>query len=160
MKTKYQQLLETSNNSWKKRNYTREVDNLHKRIQNLRKTYHLQLSNFVGQQVKSSGASHLILENLDVSTMNTRGALAKAITSMADDTSLYAREVLALNLMGSNCELHFVNPYHTSTKHANCGGKLKRSSDNYDITPCDLCNKMVNTHKNAAIILASSTFRS
>ncbi len=92
--------------------------------------------------------------------MNTRGAFARAISSMADDTSLYAREVLAINLAGVKCKLHFVNPYHTSTKHANCGGKIKRTSENYDIAPCILCSKMVNTHLNAAINLASSTIRS
>jgi len=163
MKTGYQQLLERNlgKNQWEKRRiYAREIDNLHKKIKNIRKTYHLQLANFLGQQILSSEASHLVLENLDVNTMNTRGALARAITSMADDTSLYAREVLALRLVGVKCKLHFVSPYHTSTKHANCGGKIKRSSGNYDIAPCDLCHKMVNTHLNAAINLASSTIRS
>ncbi|MDH5404481.1 MAG: zinc ribbon domain-containing protein, partial [Candidatus Heimdallarchaeota archaeon] len=58
------------------------------------------------------------------------------------------------------CELHLVNPYHSSTKHANCGGNLKRSRDHYDITNCGKCNIMVNTHLNAAINLVSSTIRS
>jgi len=161
MKARYQQLLETSDNQiQKKRIYEREISNLHNKIRNIRKSYHLQLANFLGQQIFCSEANHLILENLDVTTMNTRGALARAITSMADDTSLYAREVLALRLVGVNCKLHFVSPYDTSKKHANCGGKIKRSSENYDIAPCDLCHKMVNTHLNAAINLASSTIRS
>ncbi len=161
MKARYQQLLETSDNQiQKKRTYEREISNLHNKIRNIRKSYHLQLANFLGQQIFCSEANHLILENLDVTTMNTRGALARAITSMADDTSLYAREVLALRLVGVNCKLHFVSPYGTSKKHANCGGKIKRSSENYDIAPCDLCHKMVNTHLNAAINLASSTIRS
>jgi len=35
--------------------------------------------------------------------------------------------------MGRQCELHLGNPYHSSIKHANCGGNLKRSRDHYDI---------------------------
>jgi len=155
---KYQKLLETCK-SWKSKLYSNEIEYLYRRKRNLRKSYHQKLANWVGQQLYHSDAKHLIIEDLNVNTINTRAALARAIESMADDTSLYSREVLAVNLMNKKCSLHKVSPYHTSTKHANCGGKLMRSSEQYDIAPCNSCNKMVNTHLNAAINLASSTIR-
>ncbi|MDH5665402.1 MAG: hypothetical protein OEY10_03800 [Nitrosopumilus sp.] len=157
---KYQRLLETNKNDWKKKLYSKHIDNLYRRKKNLRQSYHLKLANWIGQQIYHSDAKHLVIEDLNVNTFGSKGALAKAIESMADDTSLYAREVLAVNLMGRQCELHLVNPYHSSTKHANCGGNLKRSRDHYDIASCGKCNIMVNTHLNAAINLASSTIRS
>jgi len=158
-KSYFQQLLEKTDHKWKKIRYAQVIDNLHQKIQQIRKTYHLKLANFLGQLILSAGAKYLILEDLNVNTINTKGALARAITSMADDTSLYIREVLALRIIGVKVKLHFVNPYQTSSKHHNCGGKIKRTAENYDIALCGLCGEMVNTHKNAANNLASSTIR-
>jgi len=157
---KYQKLIKTRQNPLKLRIYENTLGNLYRKKRDLRKSYHLKLAIWVGQQLYHSNAKHLIIEDLNVSTIGTKGALAKAIESMADDTSLYAREVLALNLIDRKCKLHKVSPYYTSTKHHNCGGKLIRSAGKYDIAPCNSCDKLVNTHLNAALNLASSTIRS
>ena len=90
------------------------------------------------------------MEDLNCHTYGTKKALAKAIESMADEISLYAREVYAVKLhTGRNCELVTQSAYNTSTIHVNCGGKLERDEDNYDIAPCLKCSEMVNTHVNS-----------
>ena len=108
----------------------------------------------------SSEVETLVIEDLDVRTYGTRGALARAIESMADDTSLYAREVLAVRkFTKKDIKLQNVSAYNSSKIHVDCGGSLKRdiSKNQYDIAPCNRCKKMVNTHKNAAIYLVRST---
>ena len=77
---------------------------------------------------------------------------------MADDTSLYAREVLAARkFTDRDIKLKKVSAYNSSKIHVDCGGTLKRDRDSYDIAPCSGCGEMVNTHKNAAIYLVRST---
>jgi len=121
----------------------------------------LRLANWVGQQIVSSEASELLIEDLDVRTYGTKGALAKAIESMADDTWLYAREVLAVRKFSSrDIKLIKVNAHNSSRIHVDCGGSIERDSDNYDIALCKKCNLMVNTHKNAAIYLVKDLIRS
>ncbi|OLS22765.1 MAG: hypothetical protein HeimC2_28760 [Candidatus Heimdallarchaeota archaeon LC_2] len=154
-----QYLQDKTDNSWRKSIYGFQIGDLHNRKKNLRKDYHLRLANWVGLQMVSSGADKLVIEDLDIRTYGTRGALAKAIESMADDTSLYAREVLAVRkFTGKYIELVKTSAYNSSRIHVDCGGRLKRdySRNQYDIAPCSECGKMVNTHKNAAIYLVST----
>ncbi|MCE7736334.1 MAG: hypothetical protein GPJ54_15745 [Candidatus Heimdallarchaeota archaeon] len=78
---------------------------------------------------------------------------------MADDTSLYAREVLSIRkFTGKDIELVKTSAHNSSRIHVDCGGRLKRDSskNEYDIAPCSECGEMVNTHKNAAIYLVST----
>ncbi len=155
-----QYLQDKTNNSWKQKIYEFQMDALYRRKKNLRKDYHIRLANLVGQQMVSSNTETLVIEDLDVRTYGTRGALAKAVEGMADDTSLYAREVLAVRkFTGRDVELKKVSAYNSSRIHVDCGGILRRdiSKNQYDIAPCNRCNKMVNTHKNAAIYLVRST---
>ncbi|MCE7733233.1 MAG: hypothetical protein GPJ54_00040 [Candidatus Heimdallarchaeota archaeon] len=155
-----QYLQSKTENDWRKGIYENQIGDLYRRKKNLRKDYHLRLANWVGIQMVNSGANKLVIEDLKVRTYGTRGALAKAIESMADDTLLYAREVLAVRkYTGKDIEL-VKTPAHNSSKiHVDCGGSLKRDSskNQYDIAPCSECGKMVNTHKNAAIYLVRST---
>jgi hypothetical protein len=153
-----QSLMNRTPNSWKERIYQMQINELYQRKRNLRKDYHLRLANWVGQQLVSSGAEKLVIEDLNLRTYGTKGALAKAIESMADDTSLYAREVLAVRkFTGKEVDLQKIPAYNSSRIHVDCGGIVKRDMDNYDIAPCERCHKMVNTHKNAALYLVRST---
>ena len=139
--------------------YRKQIDALHRRKHNLRKDYHIRLANWVGKQMISAGAGELVIEDLDVRTYGTRGALAKAIESMADESSLYAREIIAIREFTRNDRiiLKKVSAYNSSRIHVNCGGRLRRDRENYDFAPCAKCNKRVNTHLNAAIYLFRST---
>jgi transposase len=160
-KIKHLQYLQSkTGNTWRKRIYQFQIEDLYRRKLNLRKDYHLRLANWVGIQLVACEAEALVIEDLNVSTYGTRGALAKAIESMADDTSLYAREVLAVRkFTNRDLELRQVSAYNSSRIHVECGGTLRRdfSKKHYDIAPCSGCKEMVNTHKNAAIHLVRST---
>ena len=102
----------------------------------------------------SCRAKTLIIEDLEVHTYGTKKALAKAIESMADDKSLYFREVMAVQLhTKEDCKLVLIGAYNSSCLHVGCGGTISRSKDHYDIAPCKKCNKMVNTHYNAVLYL-------
>ena len=68
-------------------------------------------------------------------TYGTRGALAKVIESMADDTSLHAREVMAIRkFTKKDMKLQKVSAHNSSKIHVDCGGILKRdiSKNQYD----------------------------
>jgi len=151
-------LKSRTENGWKQKIYQFQIEGLYRRKKNIRKDYHLRLANWVGVQLVSSDADTLLIEDLDVRTYGTKGALARAIESMADDTSLYAREVLAVRkFSGKDVKLRKVSAYNSSKIHVDCGGILRRDHSNYDIAPCSGCGNMVNTHKNAAIYLVRST---
>ncbi len=153
-----QSLAEKVVSRWNLKIYNHQIEELYRRKKNLRKDYHLRLANWVGQQIVSTGASKLVIEDLEVRSYGTRGALARAIESMADDSLLYAREVLAIHkFVNKEVILEKVSPYNSSRIHVGCGGRLMRDGENYDIAPCKRCNKRINTHKNAAIYLVRST---
>ena len=153
-----QYLQSKTESAWKQQVYQFQIEDLYRRKMNLRKDYHLRLANWVGVQLVSSNAETLVIEDLDVRTYGIKGALAKAIEGMADDTSLYAREVLAVRkFTGRDVKLQKVSAYNSSRIHVDCGGTLRRDKDNYDIAPCSGCGEKVNTHKNAAIYLVRST---
>lgn len=154
-----QYLQSKTDNEWRKSIYQFQIGDLYRRKRNLRKDYHLRLANWVGLQMVSSDANKLVIEDLNVRTYGTKGALAKAIESMADDTSLYVREVMAVRkFTGKDVELVKTSAHNSSRIHVDCGGRLKRDfcKNQYDIAQCSKCGKMVNTHKNAAIYLVST----
>jgi hypothetical protein len=151
----YQHLIETST---PKRADTYKGIKAEKtrRVVNLRKDYHQRLVNWIGRQLLAIQSTILVLEDLDTNTRGTRGALAKAITQMADDFALFTRELLSLEMYtGDEYTLHTFSPYHSSSVHVGCGGKLVRdpSKEEYDIAPCQACGRYVNTHYNAALWL-------
>ena len=115
------------------------------------------LANWIGQQLVSSGAQTLVLESLTVHTYGTSKALARAIEQLADDLSLYAREVVAVQLFtGRPCRLVTLSPAFSSRLHVGCGGRVDRSPGQYDHAPCLRCGLLVNTHHNAALFLEQS----
>jgi len=127
---------------------------LHRRRQNVRSDYHLRCAQFVGWQADRSGATSLVLEDLELTQRGTSGALAKAIESMPDDLGLYAREVLAIQLLRQrSIELVTLPAHYSSSRHVGCDGVLDRNINHYDIAPCLSCHRRVNTHYNAALFL-------
>ena len=79
---------------------------------------------------------------------DTRGALAKAISSMPDHIELVAKEILALNLaFDKNVKLVLVRKEGTSKFHSICGHVLKRAGDS---GKCPVCGIVVAMHKNSA----------
>lgn len=151
---KYQRYLDDPPNPSKLYAYKDQLRLHYRRKKNLRQTCHQLLANWLGQQLVSSGAQVLVMEDLQVHTYGTRNALAKAIESMPDDIGLYAREVLAVSLFtGHPCELVTLSPFNSSRLHVGCGGVLHRSVDSYDVAPCSRCKQKVNTHYNAALYL-------
>ncbi len=102
----------------------------------------------------------LKIEELNVDPTGTKGALAKAIYTMPDNSFIYEKAVwLASSELGYNVLLEQVNPFHTSLLHNVCGGVLARNSENYDYTYCKTCGLQVNTHFNAALNISSKPGR-
>ncbi len=112
---------------------------------------HLLAAVMVKKQCKT-----LKIEQLTVDPSGTKGALAKAIYTMPDSLFIYRKAVwLASQELGYQVQLESVSPYHTSTVHYGCGGKLVRNQSQYDLAPCRKCGQRVNTHTNAAHNIAS-----
>ena len=108
----------------------------------------------MGWQTDRSGATSLVLEDLELSQRGSSGALAKAIESMPDELGLYAREVLAIQLLRQrSIGLVTLPAHYSSSRHVGCGGALDRTIEHYDIAPCLSCHRHVNTHYNAALFL-------
>jgi len=89
---------------------------------------------------------------LNVDPTGTKGALAKAIYTMPDNSFIYDKAVwLASSELGYDVNLEQVNPFNTSRLHNVCGGVLDRKLDHYDYAYCKNCGLKVNTHVNAAL---------
>ena len=150
----FQSLIKRTTNEFKKIKHQFLVSLLYDRKKDLRTDYHRRLIEWLGCQMGSSKAETLVIEDLNCHTYGTKGALAKAIESMADETSLYAREVYAISIHDDrNCKLVTLDARNSSRIHVDCGGQLKRDFENYDFAPCSKCKQKVNTHANAASFL-------
>ena len=159
--SKYQTLLASTSSSpassFKRSHYLSQLRLHFRRRKNLRQTCHQMIANWIGQQLVSSGAQTLVLESLTVHTYGTSKALARAIEQLADDLSLYAREVVAVQVFtGRPCRLVTLSPAFSSRLHVGCGGRVDRSPGQYDHAPCLRCGMLVNTHHNAALFLEQS----
>ncbi len=94
----------------------------------------------------------LKIEELNVDPTGTKGALAKAIYTMPDNSFIYEKAVwLASSELGYDVLLEQVNPFNTSRLHHSCGGVLDRELGHYDYAYCKNCGLKVNTHANAAL---------
>ncbi|MBA7548241.1 hypothetical protein ES705_40689 [subsurface metagenome] len=94
----------------------------------------------------------LKIEELNVDPTGTKGALAKAIYTMPDNSFIYEKAVwLASSELGYDILLEQVDPFHTSLLHNVCGGVLDRKLGHYDYAYCKACGLKVNTHFNAAL---------
>ena len=70
---------------------------------------------------------------------------------MPDDKNIIDKAIiLASHILGYQVHLIRVDARKTSTLHNRCGGVIQRSSKTYDYANCKKCNKLVNTHINAA----------
>jgi transposase len=98
----------------------------------------------------------LKIEELNVDPTGTKGALAKAIYTMPDNSFIYEKAVwLASSELGYDVNLEQVKPFHTSRLHNVCAGVLDRNSDHYDYAYCNNCGLKVNTHFNAALNISA-----
>ncbi|MHA1202778.1 MAG: zinc ribbon domain-containing protein, partial [Candidatus Heimdallarchaeaceae archaeon] len=114
------------------------------------------LPHFLAAVMVKKQCKTLKIEQLTVDPSGNKGALAKAIYTMPDNLIIYKKAVwLASQELGYQVQLESVSPYHTSTIHYGCGGKLVRNQSQYDHAPCRKCGLKVNTHTNAAHNIAS-----
>ena len=144
----------SKSDSFHKKRHFETLKAMHRRKKHLRADYHLRCTQYVGWQADRSGASSLILEDLELTQRGTRGALAKAIESMPDELGLYAREVLAIQILRQRpIELKTSPAHYSSSRHVGCAGILDHTIEHYDIAPCLSCYRLVNTHYNAALFL-------
>lgn len=128
-----------------------EIQRMYSRRANLLKEIHNLCSQFTSAVLVKGKFAALANEELELSTRNTRGALAKAITTMPDDDNLYIHAVkTAEHLLKYTVGLISVDPRGTSSTHYICGGSIKRIKENWDIGKCIKCEILVNSHKNAA----------
>ncbi len=109
------------------------------------------IPHFIAAVIVKSNCRTLSIENLNSDPRGTRGALAKAIYNMPDETNLFEKAVnLASHVLKAKVKLIQVDPRNTSKFHNGCGGTIQRSTKSYDIAQCKKCGKTVNTHINAA----------
>lgn len=128
-----------------------ELQRIYRRQNNLLKQIHIMVTAFVAAVLIVGGYNTLRLENLNLTTRGSRGALARAIASMPSDETLYYRSAkLAKRVAQKEIRVELISNDGRSKFHVNCGGKLARSLANWDIAGCGRCGKDVNTHRNAA----------
>ena len=114
------------------------------------------LPHFLAAVIVKKKCQILKIEDLTSDPTDTKGALAKAIYTMPDNLYIYKKAVWLASLeLGYDVQLVSVPPYHTSSTHYGCGGKIARSKYHYDFAPCKKCGQQVNTHENAALNIAS-----
>lgn len=135
-----------------------------KRNNLLREIEH-QIGHLTSALLVQTEAQTLAVEELNCSTRNTKGALAKAIASMPDDNAIYVNAVLRAEFFSNKTIfLETVDPAYTSNGiHIGCSsnpaGKLKRTPKHYDNAPCSHCSQFINTHVNAAKILTQRALK-
>ncbi|RMG28903.1 MAG: hypothetical protein D6732_18030 [Methanobacteriota archaeon] len=133
-----------------------QLGQLHRRRSNLLKTAHSLVPRFIASVIVNSGAEVLVTEFLTVTTRKTKGSLAKAITTMPQKEELIAKALAICRKLGHAVEHRIVNPRHVNFKvHFGCGGRLDRGPGQWDYAPCKRCGEKVNTHQNAAELLAA-----
>jgi len=139
--------------------YSIELSFVHARRKRLLREIHRQCSRLVACVIFHTDVSLLAIADLHLSARGTRGSLAKAILSMPDDLNLFTRALLLVKLFtGKSISLRTVSPAYTSSgPHVGCLSSppsfLSRSGSSYDFVRCPTCDLLVNTHRNAAIII-------
>lgn len=128
-----------------------ELQRIYRRQKNLLNQIHIMLTAFVAAVLIVGGYETLRLENLNLTTLGSKGALARAIVSMPSDERLYYRAVKLVAIVENRAiNVELIKNDGRSKFHVDCDGKLARSLANWDISPCNRCGKEVNTHRNAA----------
>lgn len=138
------------NNNWKLTlKLKNEIILLYQRRSHLRKEIFKLLRVHLGRKLAELDVDYVGLEgNLIRNTKDTRGGLAKAISSMPNHIELVATEILALNLaLEKAVKLVLVRKEGTSKFHSICGHVLERTGDNGQ---CSVCDVVVDMHENAA----------
>jgi septum formation topological specificity factor MinE len=134
-----------------------ELDRVYNRRKELLADIHRKSSRFTAAVLLANGSHVLCVEDLNMTAKGTKGALAKAILSMPDGSSLYERSCLLVEwLTGETTTLVKVDPRGTSQcRHHGCpsvpAGKILRDINNRDVAPCSSCHSRVNVHDNSAL---------
>ncbi len=108
----------------------------------------------IASLVFAADAKILVTERLKgISTKGKKGKLAKPVTSMGKDKVI--EDAIAILEGWGKQIIHIkVPPWNVKFgTHHQCGGTLIREKL-WNVVPCDRCNVMVNTHENAAKLLA------
>jgi hypothetical protein len=133
-----------------------ELNLVYQRRSRLLREITRRLPHFLAAVLVKKQCHTLKIEELTLDPSGSKGALAKAIHNMPDNLYIYKKAVwLASQELGYDIELEAVPPYHTSSKHYNCGGIIARVKGHHDFAPCTRCGQQVNTHENAALNIAS-----
>ncbi len=133
-----------------------ELNRVYRRRHRLLREITRLLPHFLAAVMVKKQCQTLKIEELTTDPAGTKGALAKAIYTMPDSLYIYKKAVWLASLeLGFDVELEAVPPYHTSSKHYGCGGTIARDKHHHDVAPCTKCGQQVNTHKNAALNIAS-----
>jgi hypothetical protein len=132
-----------------KQKLTTEILLHHERRANKEKAIIQNAKEYLGRVIKILGLEYVGIEaGITRDTRNTRGGLAKAISSMPDNIDFVGRELLALNLaFQKDIKLGLVNKNNTSRLHCQCGGIITR---NGDTGICKKCGSKVQVHNNSA----------
>jgi hypothetical protein len=133
-----------------------ELNRVYQRRSRLLREITRRLPHFLAAVMVKKRCQTLRIEELVADPSGTKGALAKAIYTMPDNLYIYKKAVWLASLeLGYDITLESVPPYHTSSKHYGCGGKIARDKDHYDFAPCTKCGQKVNTHANASLNISS-----
>ncbi len=133
-----------------------ELNRVYKRRSRLLREIIHRLPHFLAAVMVKKQCQTLKIEELTADPAGTKGELAKAIYNMPDSLYIYKKAVWLASLeLGYDVQLEAVPPYHTSSRHYGCGGTIARGPGQHDFAPCSKCGQQVNTHKNAALNIAS-----
>jgi len=138
-----------------------ELNRMYRRRRNILQEILRRLPHFLAAVMIQKHCRTFKIEELNVDPTGTKGMLARAIYTMPDTTSIYAKATWLASLeLGYDVQLKVVKAFNTSIIHHGCGGRLDRTSHQYDYAPCKKCGApKVNTHENAAKNIASSPGR-
>ncbi|MFV2014712.1 MAG: hypothetical protein ACC656_04750, partial [Candidatus Heimdallarchaeota archaeon] len=104
-----------------------EINRVYKRRKRLLKEIKIQCKLLCAAVLVQAHTKQFNVEDLVLSAKGKRGALAKAILNMPDEINIFEQAVvLASSYSQTQIELNCVNPFRTSSKHYDCGGKLAR----------------------------------
>jgi hypothetical protein len=132
-----------------KQKLTTEIRLHHERRANKEKAVIQKAKEYLGLVINILGLEYVGIEaGLARDTRNTRGGLAKAISSMPDNIDFVGKELLALNLaFQKDIKLGLVNKNNSSRLHFQCRGIIER---NGDTGTCKKCGAKIQMHNNSA----------
>ncbi len=156
-KTKIPELSYSLTNLGKKKQSPRyvkakgELSRITQRKYRILKEIKNTLPHFLAAVMVEAKCKVLVHEDLEIDPRGKRGALARAIQTMPNNSNILDKAILiASSILGFELKKESVDWRGTSRYHNGCGGIIERTPKKYDRAPCKRCGKTVNTHTNAA----------